>query len=435
MATEPEWREKYRDALGRLASEEARWTRMQNVMKLLVGRLCLAAQGQDGRLDYELRRIADSARKSIDIDTLDVLIAPLSAAVAALDSAEATNGSPVPAATAAAAEPRPDSTTGRAEEPERAIAAPGAISAPTAPAAPSNDTSASPSAAQDASSLTESAEAADEAASDSDNSFGATAVLDRLALLPELKPLVGELRSRRKDRLDIHELAGLLERVTRFTTEQRSQVQKEKLELENIVQQMAVRLEEISQHLTAEMAERNAGQDDCDQLNLRMSDEVTQLRLTAENASDITSLRHQLSARLDAISGHLNEFRSREETRVRTYKDRVQRMRTRIAVLERESRTLHESLREEQRMAMIDALTGIPNRAAYDDRIEQEYKRWKRFGHRSLQNHQRCVRTQGGRQGAAGHRPAPRRSREGHGFRRPLWRRRIRDAARGDRSQ
>jgi diguanylate cyclase len=30
-------------------------------------------------------------------------------------------------------------------------------------------------------------------------------------------------------------------------------------------------------------------------------------------------------------------------------------------------------------MAMIDALTGIPNRAAYDDRIDQEFKRWKRF--------------------------------------------------------
>src|SRR4029450_9089792 len=39
----------------------------------------------------------------------------------------------------------------------------------------------------------------------------------------------------------------------------------------------------------------------------------------------------------------------------------------------------HESLREEQRMAMIDALTGIPNRAAYDDRIEQEHKRGKGF--------------------------------------------------------
>ena len=55
-------------------------------------------------------------------------------------------------------------------------------------------------------------------------------------------------------------------------------------------------------------------------------------------------------------------------------------MRSRIRELERESHMLHVSLQEEQRLAMIDALTGIPNRAAYDDRIEQEFRRWKRFG-------------------------------------------------------
>jgi diguanylate cyclase len=214
---------------------------------------------------------------------------------------------------------------------------------------------------------------------DTDEGFGATAVLDRLALLPELKPVVGELRARKRDNLTIHELADLLERVTRFATEQRAKVQSEKLELENLVQQMASRLEEITSHLTGELAERNAVQQDSEQLNLRVTDEVKQLRLTAEGANDVVTLREQLTARLDAINDHLTEFRSREDTRIRTYRERVQHMRTRISVLERESRSLQESLREEQRLAMIDALTGIPNRAAYDDRIEQEFKRWKRF--------------------------------------------------------
>jgi diguanylate cyclase len=349
MPTEQEWRDKYRDVLSRLAAEEARWSKTQNVLKLLIGRLCLAAQGRDDRLDHEIARVADVARKQIDIDALDLLIAPLSAAVAALDG-EDGNGSGVRRAP-------------RAEAAEAALAAP--VSA-------SNGTDSSSAASEPSDAKTGTSAASEEA-------FGATAVLDRLALLPELKPVVGELRGRKNDHLGIHELADLLERVTRFATEQRAQVQKEKLELQNIVQQLASRLEEISQSISGELAERSAGQEDCEQLNLRVTDEVTQLRLTAESASDIASLRHQLSTRLDAISTHLTDFRLREETRVRTYRDRVARMRTRIAVLERESRTLHESLREEQRMAMIDALTGIPNRAAYDDRIEQEHKRWKRF--------------------------------------------------------
>jgi diguanylate cyclase len=361
MPTEQEWRDKYRDVLSRLAAEEARWSKTQNILKLLIGRLCLAAQGRDERLDHELARVADVARKQIDMDALDLLIAPLSAAVAALDSVE-PNG----AAGGARQASKPDSAA-KSEE---------TGSAPATTAAPATASTASLAAASERALATGLGGAATPA---TEEAFGATAVLDRLSLLPELKPVVGELRSRKNDHLGIHELADLLERVTRFATEQRTQVQKEKLELQNIVQQLASRLEEISQHISGELAERNAGQEDCEQLNLRVTDEVKQLRLSAETASDIATLKQHLSARLDAISDHLTDFRSREESRVRVYRDRVTRMRTRIAVLERESRTLHENLREEQRMAMIDALTGIPNRAAYDDRIEQEHKRWKRF--------------------------------------------------------
>ena len=368
--------------------------------------------------------MSDLARKQIDIDALDQLIAPLSAAVAALDSNEAAAnaagtsrtlgnggsggglgswsgsrmgaesgagpgsgaGSGLGSGAGSASGISPGSGPGSVPGPAGVAAAGASASAPSAAAASAPTASTPASASATPGTATEpttkssspgtTRTVADDATAES---FGATAVLDRLALLPELKSVVGELRARKRDALDIHELADLLERVTRFATEQRMQVQKEKLELENIVQQLASRLEEISQHLTGELADRSAGQEDCEELNTRVTDEVKQLRQTAESASDIAALRQQLSTRLDAISSHLSDFRSREETRVRTYKDRVQRMRTRIAVLERESRTLHENLREEQRAAMMDALTGIPNRAAYDDRIDEEFKRWKRF--------------------------------------------------------
>jgi diguanylate cyclase len=340
MSAEQDWREKYREAVSKLAQEDARWSKTQNVLKLLIGRLCLAAQGRDDRLDREIARVTDSVRKQIDVDTLEAILSPLSAAITALDGKAAKTGA-APAQSSAT----PDSVAVAGNASRSSTGEVG--EAPKRP--------------------------------EGDDAFGATAVLDRLALLPDLKPVVNDLRSRRRDTLNIHELAELLERVTRYATEQRTQVQREKLELENLVQQTASRLEEITSHLASELDERNAVQQDTQLLNKSVTDEVEQIRLNAAGAPDLQTLRGQLTARLNAISSHLTDFQSREDTRVRTYRERVQHMRARISVLERESRSLQESLREEQRLAMIDALTGIPNRAAYDDRIEQEFKRWKRF--------------------------------------------------------
>jgi diguanylate cyclase len=54
-------------------------------------------------------------------------------------------------------------------------------------------------------------------------------------------------------------------------------------------------------------------------------------------------------------------------------------MSERIQQLENEAAALERSLQREQRMALLDALTGIANRLGYNERIEQEFKRWKRF--------------------------------------------------------
>lgn len=315
MSDDGQWRDKYRDALSRLSAEEARRSRLQSVLRLLIGRLCLAGQGRDARLDDELLKVAETVRKGIDPKALEELLDPLSQAVTVLDLQ--------PANQAAAPEPPPAS------------------------------------------------------GSEADSTLS---LLDQLALLPELRPMIAQLRADAPSALAAADLVRLLERVTRLASEQRAAAQREKLELEHLLQQMTSRLDEIAAHLAGEVEEQNAAQDDTEKLNLLVSGEVEELKTNVMRAVDLTAMRHQVSVRLDAINGHLHEFRGREESRIKTYRERVGRMRSRIRELERESHSLHISLQEEQRLAMIDALTGIPNRAAYDDRIEQEFRRWKRFG-------------------------------------------------------
>jgi diguanylate cyclase len=307
-ADEQAWRNKYRDALKQLAADEARAHRMESVLRLLIGRLCLAGQGRDPHLDAELSRLAAVVRKASDADQLEELIGPLSQAVAALDTGQ-----------------------------------------PAKAPAPSADTATLP-------------------------------VLDRLALLPELQDVVKELRARGDESLSTQDLVDLLHHVARLASEQRGIVQRERLELGDLLQQTTARLDEIEAHFANELAERSTAHDDTTNLNLLVTGEVEQIHADAHRTEDIAVMRKALGARLNTISMHVREFHVREETRTSTYRERTQRMRTRIAVLERESRNLHKTLKQEHRQAMLDALTGIPNRAAYDDRVAQEHKRWKRFG-------------------------------------------------------
>jgi diguanylate cyclase len=315
MADDSQWREKYRESLSRLSAEEARRSRLQSVLRLLIGRLCLAGQGRDARLDMELRTVAETVRKGIDPQALENLLEPLSQAVAVLDL-----------------------------QGQAAKVAPEAAMPPGA-------------------------------ATDS-----GLPILDRLAQLPELGPIIAQLRAEAPDSLGTAELGNLLERVTRLASEQRTIAQREKAELEHLLQQMTSRLDEIAAHLAGDVEEQKAAQDDTAKLNLLVSGEVEELKTNVMRALDLAALRNQVGLRLDAINGHLHEFRDREDSRIKTYRERVGRMRSRIRELERESHSLHASLQEEHRLSMIDALTGIPNRAAYDGRMDQEFRRWKRFG-------------------------------------------------------
>src|SRR5262249_10075184 len=75
----------------------------------------------------------------------------------------------------------------------------------------------------------------------------------------------------------------------------------------------------------------------------------------------------------------LREFRERETARASAMQARTEQMQARVSQLEAEANRLHTQLKDEQRLATMDALTQVPNRLAYEKRIDEELKRWQRF--------------------------------------------------------
>ncbi|HTX23365.1 MAG TPA: diguanylate cyclase [Steroidobacteraceae bacterium] len=360
MRSEADLRQKYLDALERLESGEARWAKLENVLRLTIGRLCLAARGRSSPLDTQLRSLGDAIRRPLEPEDLEARLDPLSRAIAALDQPLERAPKEEPAA---AADPAPmgEPRGGRA-----AVAASDPAGGPGAAPATRDDSAAhEPVLASERDVRIQTA---------------IVAMLERLALLPELRPALAELQERSIANLTADELAEGLERVARLIGEQRSRMQREKLEIEALLRQIDARLEEIGSYLAGEAAEQQSSQESTQQLNLLVMDEMHELNTDVQRAIDLTELRARVRVRLEAINTHLQDFRSREEERFAHQTERTGRLRVRIAELERESRNLQRSLQEEQRLAMMDALTGIPNRAAYDERIEHEYLHWQQGG-------------------------------------------------------
>jgi diguanylate cyclase len=396
MASEQELRQKYREVLSQLEAQEAQSGQLEGVLRLLIGRLCLAGRGRDARLDEELRKIGSLTRNRLEIAQINAALEPLTRAVAGLDqiSSETINmlRGPEPASTGATSRQATLADT----TPQRAAAAPAA--APPAPkGAPPISTTQTQRALHTITTVSKTAPASAQAtahslpalaaAPDGNTSERETRIhtalaqmLDRLSALPELRPAISALHDRTFNDLSSDELADRLERVTNLIGEQRTSLLREKREIEDMLKQIDSRLEAISAFFAYEDADRTSTRDNSKQLNMLVMGEVNEISSDMTESESLTELRGRVGTRLETINTHLSDFRSREEERLAAQVDRTMSLRARVEELERESRVLQNSLQEEQRAAMIDSLTGIPNRAAYDDRMAHEFARWQRHG-------------------------------------------------------
>jgi diguanylate cyclase len=339
-------RQKYFDAVAQLEASEARWAQIEVTLRRVIGRLCLAARGRATPLDAQLRRVSEVVRGRGELHALEQCLDPLSQAIAALDNVES------------------EGSTG-ATTTSRALAFAGYV--------PPLDCALERTPPEPGS-----AGVVDPLERDTLVQSVIVAVLERLARLPELRPALTELCERSRGPLTPDEFAAGLERVARLVGEQRANLMREKREIEELLQQMDNRLAEIANYLASDVTDQKNSQASSQQFDRAVMSEVRSLDADIQRGDDIGSLRERVRGRLNVITSHLQEFRAREGARVSAQLDRTQRMRLRVSDLEREIHGLHKSLQEEQSLRMIDALTGIPNRAAYDERLRHEFMRWQR---------------------------------------------------------
>jgi diguanylate cyclase len=308
-----DWKQKYRDSLLEMEAEEKRWRGVEQILRRLIGRLCAAGMGVDPQLDDELTALAAANRRNADAQELERLVTSLTTAVVAVDSTSPVRQLVSPATQSVAPFPSPASSGAKSKRWDSTCAA-------------------------------------------------VAALLERLkageADQSAVPSLLVALASAESDAA----LAAVVARIADLIHERGESVARERLQAAAVLSAVTTRLEEMSHYLTESNDASRSHFDDAESLNDTVMSHVRELTDEVSGATELGLLQSAVSARLESVAKQVCDFRAREETRLVEYNGRAQRMRSRIADLEREAQELHSKLDLEKHGARLDPLTAIANR-------------------------------------------------------------------------
>lgn len=114
-------------------------------------------------------------------------------------------------------------------------------------------------------------------------------------------------------------------------------------------------------------------------LDVQVRRDVKSLHNTVKNTNDIGDLKKAVALQLSGLVKAMDNFKKKEEQREQRLQGRYESLISKVEEMEQETRKVKAHMEEERLRARTDPLTGLPNRAAYDEQIEQEYERWSRY--------------------------------------------------------
>jgi len=205
-------------------------------------------------------------------------------------------------------------------------------------------------------------------------------LLGRLDLAPALQRQLTGLKGEISGSNSEGEVKQAAERLAALINRQGVELQGEQAALAEILGNVTSGLDRVARHLGDEAQDREAAMQDSADLNRRLRGEVDAIDSGVRKAVSLGEAQGQVLARIQQINAHVDAFRQRELARLQDTRRRADTMKQRVEELERETVALQESVRAEQQRSCTDALTGIPNRLALQQRLAREYLHWKASG-------------------------------------------------------
>ncbi len=202
-------------------------------------------------------------------------------------------------------------------------------------------------------------------------------LLDGLQLPEHQQGQAQALRERIQAGLNWYELVPMLDDLAQLMLSLADQGQRD---FENYLKLLNERLASMQDSLGAARSGQAQSQEAAQALDQELREQVGGLQHSMLEAKDLPSLKQVVQMRLDGLLETVDTYERQRSEHEQALSERLGTLVERVQSLEQAATGMREHLEEQRQKALRDPLTDLPNRAAWDERLELEVARLQRYG-------------------------------------------------------
>ncbi|WP_217475926.1 diguanylate cyclase [Stutzerimonas stutzeri] len=202
-------------------------------------------------------------------------------------------------------------------------------------------------------------------------------LLEDLQLPEHHKLQATVLRERIEKGLNWYELVPVLDDLAQLMIAVANQGQRE---FESYLTLLNERLATMQHSLGAAKEGHVQSKEAAQALDEELRQQVGGLQHSMLEATDLPSLKQAVQARLDGLLETVDTYERQRGEHEQQLAERLSTLVGRVASLEQAATGMREHLEEQRQKALRDPLTTLPNRTAWNERLELEVARQQRYG-------------------------------------------------------
>jgi diguanylate cyclase len=170
----------------------------------------------------------------------------------------------------------------------------------------------------------------------------------------------------------VHDIAKFIERYHLVES-------KERKSIESFLVEMKENLQDMQRLVKGMLQDHSDTFQFTNSFGRTLQKNILAMKQQFDSADNFESLKRDIKSSINQLSSSLEQFTSSANNQQAKIHKEMKQVNARMNALEIVSEVLKERLLNERKMAMLDPLTGVHNRMAYDERIVDELERFERY--------------------------------------------------------